>query len=97
MLISDIFTQGAVVHGFPDNRWTNARLASIIEGRFGIHYDHDHVGRLMQKLGLREPRARPVPKAIAMAASVAAAEPLSFPYQVALKCEIPAILGGDSD
>jgi transposase len=57
-LIPDIFTQGAVVHGFPDNRWTTARLAGVIEARFGVHYDHDHVGRLMQKLGLREPRPR---------------------------------------
>src|SRR5260370_11362388 len=58
LLIPDIFAQGAIVHGFPDNRWTTARLASVIEGRFGVHYDHDHVGRLMQKLGLREPRSR---------------------------------------
>src|SRR5258708_29250182 len=58
LLIPDIFAQGAIVHGFPDNRWTTARLASVIEARFGIHYDHDHVGRLMQKLGLREPKRR---------------------------------------
>jgi transposase len=57
-LIPDIFTQGAIVHGFPNNRWTTARLAAVIEARFGVHYDHDHVGRLMQKLGLREPRKR---------------------------------------
>ena len=58
LLIPDIFAQGAIIHGFPDNRWTTARLASVIEVRFGVHYDHDHVGRLMQKLGLREPRPR---------------------------------------
>lgn len=57
-LIPAIFTQGASVHGFSDNRWTTARLASVIETRFGVHYDTDHVGRLMQKLGLREPRHR---------------------------------------
>src|SRR5258705_11379337 len=57
-LIPDIFAQGAIVHGFPDNRWTTARFATVIEARFGIHYDHDHVGRLMQKLGLREPKRR---------------------------------------
>jgi putative transposase len=57
-LIPDIFAQGAIVHGFPDNRWTTARLAAVIETRFGVHYDHDHVGRLMQKLGLREARHR---------------------------------------
>jgi hypothetical protein len=32
----------------------------VIEARFGVHYDHDHVGRLMQKLGLRQPRTRAV-------------------------------------
>src|SRR5215813_14338924 len=58
LLIPDIYAQGAIIHGFPDNRWTTARLASIIEARFGVHYDHDHVGRLMQKLGLREPKRR---------------------------------------
>ena len=58
LLIPDIFAQGAIVNGFPDERWTTARLASVIEGRFGVHYDHDHVGRLMQKLGLREARTR---------------------------------------
>jgi putative transposase len=57
-LIPGIFAQGAIFHGFADNRWTTARLASVIEARFGVHYDHDHVGRLMQKLGLREPRHR---------------------------------------
>src|SRR5437867_3888355 len=56
LLIPDIFAQGAIIHGFPDNRWTTARLALVIEARFGVHYDHDHVGRLMQKLGLREPK-----------------------------------------
>src|SRR5438094_5052681 len=68
-LIPDIFSQGAVIHGFPDNRWTTARLAAVIEARFGVRYDHDHVGRLMQKLGLRERRARPM---------VAAAPPAVF-------------------
>jgi putative transposase len=56
--IPDLFAQGAVVHGFADNRWTTSRLAAVIEARFGVRYDHDHVGRLMQKLGLREPRHR---------------------------------------
>src|ERR1700680_4069178 len=55
-LIPDLFAQGAIVHGFPNNRWTTARLAGVIEARFGV--DHDHVGRLRQKLGLREPRKR---------------------------------------
>src|SRR2546423_8451721 len=60
-LIPTIFAQGAVLHGFPEDRWTTARLAAVIEARFGVHYDHDHVGRLMQKLGLREPKRRVIP------------------------------------
>ena len=75
LLIPDIFGQGAIVHGFPDNRWTTARLASVIETRFGVHYDHDHVGRLMQKLGLREPRTRNAARGYAAAAGKAAELP----------------------
>ena len=67
-MIPDIFGQGAAVHGFPDNRWTTARLATVIEARFGVRYDHDHVGRLMQKLGLREPRVRTAVPAFSAAA-----------------------------
>jgi transposase len=52
-MIPDIFAQGGRLHGFSDDRWTTARLAAVIESRFGIRYDHDHVGRLMHKLGLR--------------------------------------------
>src|SRR5712692_7881053 len=69
LLIPDIFAQGAIVNGFPDDRWTTARLAAVIEGRFGVHYDHDHVGRLMQKLGLREPKSRSASAAFAGAYS----------------------------
>ena len=57
-MIPDIFAQGAIIHGFPDSRWTTARIAAVIEARFGVRYDHDHVGRLMQKLGLRESKRR---------------------------------------
>ena len=74
-LIPDLFAQGAIVHGFPNNRWTTARLAAVIEARFGVHYDHDHVGRMMQKLGLREPRKR--------AAAASAPDAFSASYPVA--------------
>src|SRR5438445_9966104 len=59
-IIPDLFAQGTILHGFPDSRWTTARLAKVIEARFGVRYDHDHVGRLMQKLGLREPKRRSI-------------------------------------
>jgi putative transposase len=56
--IPEIYAQGALSYGFPDNRWTTARLASVIETHFGVRYDHDHVGRLMHKLGLRTTDSR---------------------------------------
>jgi transposase len=39
-------------------RWTTGRLAIVIDRQFGVHYDEDHVGRLMHKLGLRSRRHR---------------------------------------
>ena len=57
-LIPEIFAAGARMHGFPDDRWTTARLAAVIESRCGVRYDHDHVGRLMHKLGLRDGASR---------------------------------------
>ncbi|MGD1069916.1 MAG: winged helix-turn-helix domain-containing protein [Bryobacteraceae bacterium] len=54
--IRQMYFEGALAHGFSSNRWTTAKLAVAIEQRFGIHYDQDHVGRLMHKLGLRQRR-----------------------------------------
>ena len=51
-----LHAEGAMEHGFPDNRWTTGRLAEVIERRFGVRYDQDHVGRLMHSLGLRKPK-----------------------------------------
>ena len=52
--IVTICREGALASGYNTNRWTTSRLASVIESRFGVHYDDDHVGRLMHKLGLRD-------------------------------------------
>jgi putative transposase len=54
--VVSLHAEGAMAHGFPDDRWTTARLAEAIEKRFGIRYDPDHVGRLMHALGLRRPK-----------------------------------------
>jgi len=51
--VAEMFQMGAGAFGFETNRWTTARLAKAIQGRFGIRYDPDHVGRLMHRLGLR--------------------------------------------
>ncbi|MCU1257305.1 MAG: Transposase protein [Bryobacterales bacterium] len=55
--VSRIYREGPLLHGFTADRWTTARLATVIEARFGVHYDEDHVGRLMHKLGLRSRRS----------------------------------------
>ncbi len=54
--VARIYTEGARANGFFNDRWTTARLAKAIEEKFGVHYDQDHVGRLLHKLGLRERR-----------------------------------------
>lgn len=52
--VAKIYADGAMAHGFDTDRWTTARLAVAIEARFSVHYDQDHVGRIMHKLGLRQ-------------------------------------------
>jgi transposase len=51
--VAELFRSGAIAAGFADDRWTTARFATAIETRYGIHYDPDHVGRIMHQLGLR--------------------------------------------
>jgi transposase len=74
--ISDLFMQGAAAFGFPNDRWTTARLAAVIEDKFGVRYDPDHVGRLMHKLGLKQKRAVPAgPPVVAPAYAAARYSP----------------------
>ncbi len=56
--LTRIYAEGPQAHGLETSRWTTGRLAIVIENQFGIHYDEDHVGRLMHKLGLRSRRRR---------------------------------------
>jgi transposase len=47
-----LLAQGAAAHGWPNELWTAARVAEVIDRRFGVRYHHDHVGRfLRQRLG----------------------------------------------
>jgi|SRR5579863_9569212 len=48
--IIEILEGGASLLGFASNRWTGARLARVIEERFGVEYSPDYVGHLMGKL-----------------------------------------------
>ena len=56
--VTEIYKERPMAFGFPDDQWTTARMATVIESQFGVHYDRDHVGRLLYKLGLRERRPR---------------------------------------
>jgi len=53
-LAAEIYRSGPRTAGFSTDRWTTARFAGAIQARFGIHYDPDHVGRIIHRLGLRE-------------------------------------------
>ena len=58
--LREIYNEGAIASGFESDRWTTSKLARVIELKFAVHYDQDHVGRLLHKLGLRT-RRRPEP------------------------------------
>jgi transposase len=58
--LREIYNEGALSAGFESDRWTTSKLAQVIEQKFSVHYDQDHVGRLLHKLGLRT-RRRPAP------------------------------------
>jgi putative transposase len=69
--VRQMYCEGASAHGFPTDRWTTGRLATVIERQFGVRYDQDHVGRLMHKFGLRERRFVYAPAATYAEAAVA--------------------------
>lgn len=43
--------EGAIAHGWDDQRWTSARIAVLIAGRFRISYTPRGVAYLMERLG----------------------------------------------
>jgi transposase len=53
-IVAEIYRSGPRGAGFDSDRWTTARFADAIQARFGVHYDPDHAGRIMHRLGLRE-------------------------------------------
>ena len=54
--------EGPVVHGWGDARWTLARVAELIERRFGVPYTLRGVSFLLHRMGytLQVPARRPV-------------------------------------
>lgn len=50
--LPDMLERGAESYGFAGDLWTTGRVAKLINDRFGVHYDRDHVSRLLRQLGL---------------------------------------------
>lgn len=57
-----ILLKGAIANGYQTELWTTARIAELIEQRFGVTYHRDHIGRLMFSLGWshQKPGRRPL-------------------------------------
>jgi transposase len=49
--LCDLLVAGARVAGYDTDLWTCRRVAALIQGRFGISYHFNHVGRLLHALG----------------------------------------------
>ena len=64
--VGEVYRQGARAAGFVDDRWTTARFAEVVHARFGIKYDSDHMGRIINRLGLRDKSAAPFTAALTM-------------------------------
>ncbi|MDA7949839.1 MAG: winged helix-turn-helix domain-containing protein [Hyphomicrobiaceae bacterium] len=47
----EILVQGPEAAGYANGLWTCARVAEVIEERFGVSYHPDHVGRILHRLG----------------------------------------------
>ena len=45
-----LLLKGPIAQGYRTNLWTTARIAEVIERKFGVRYHRDHVGRLMHSL-----------------------------------------------
>ena len=46
-----LLVQGPTAHGFGSELWTTKRVVELIERHFGVGYHHDHIGRLLHRLG----------------------------------------------
>lgn len=47
-----VWKTGPAAAGFPVSRWTYRRFAAAIKTCLGVNYDPDHIGRMVQRLGL---------------------------------------------
>lgn len=49
--LPNLLQRGAEAFGFRGAVWTTARVASVIEREFGVHYHPAHVSRLLRAIG----------------------------------------------
>ena len=43
--------KGPIASGYHTDLWTTARVAEVIERKFGVRYHRDHIGRLLGRMG----------------------------------------------
>lgn len=56
--IREIFLNGPKHYGSLKERWSNERMAAQVHITIGIQYSGDHMGRLLDRLGLKKQRKR---------------------------------------
>ena len=54
--------RGALVSGFPTDRWTLERVQKLIKKEFGVIYHLNYLNRLLRKLGFSP--QKPLPQAV---------------------------------
>lgn len=47
--LEQLLRQGPTQHGFPNELWTSARVAQVIQRHFGVEYHKDYVRRLLRR------------------------------------------------
>src|SRR5574341_1377062 len=47
--LEGLLVQGAKAHGWPNQLWTAARVARLIDRRFGVRYHPEHVRKVLKR------------------------------------------------
>jgi transposase len=60
--LAEMLVEGAEAHGFENDVWTLERVATLIEGEFGVAYHPGHVFKILERLGFswKKPLKRPI-------------------------------------
>jgi transposase len=51
--LPELLAKGPQAYGFRGNVWTRARIITMIQQVYGVHFSHGHIGRIMRKSGVR--------------------------------------------